>query len=125
MSFFLYPCLNFPDLISMDNDDESSLSPTPNDFLLSTYKDNPLANLNQTTMKDIFKIVFAYQCALCLRIHTNPILTCAACVNARNFCSLKHKRCSKNQREILFRMLNENDREEFQDYPTKTSMHVP
>jgi hypothetical protein len=116
--------MNFPDLLSMDNDDESSLSPTPDDFVISTYKENPLANINPTKMHENSKITFLNKCSLCRKIHENITFTCSTCVNAGEFCSFKHELCSKKQRELLLSMLTKDDYEEFQRYSDEKSTHL-
>jgi hypothetical protein len=116
--------MNFPDLLSMDNDDESSVSPTPDDFSLSTYKENPLADINQTKMNENSKILFLTKCFLCQKIDENSMFTCSTCVNAGEFCSSKHNLCSKKQRDRLLSMLNKDDYQAFQDYSDEKSMHL-
>jgi hypothetical protein len=115
--------MNFPDLLSMDYEDESSLSPAPDDFVISTYKGNPLANINSTKMHDSSKISFLNKCFLCRKIYENTTFTCSNCVNAGKFCSVEHKLCSTKQREVLLRMLTKEDYEEFQDYSDEKSIH--
>jgi hypothetical protein len=116
--------MKFPDLISMDNDDESPCTPTPNHFLLSTYKENFFENMNQTKINENLKII-SYKCCLCRKIHDNPILTCSICVNTGQFDSSKHETCSNKRREMLLSMLNKNDYEEFQQYSNNNkSNHI-
>ncbi len=115
--------MKFPDLISMDNDDDSSCPPTPNDFLLSIYKENLSVNMPQTKLDENLKIL-PYKCCLCRKIHDNPILICSTCVNAGQYCSSKHEICSNKRREILLSMLNKNDYDEFQQYSSDNWMDV-
>ena len=108
--------MKFPDLLSMDNDDESLLTPTPNHFLLSTYKGNFSENMDQTKMNENSKIILTYKCYLCRKIHENPILTCSTCINKGQFSSSKHDRYLNQQRDIIINMLNKHDYDEFQQY---------
>lgn len=109
----------------MENDDDSSLSPTPDDFLLSTYKGNLSENMSKTKQNDNDKLISSYKCYLCQKIHHNPILTCAACVNEGRFSSLKHDIYSNQRREMLLNILNKLNYEEFQEYLMNKSIHIP
>lgn len=116
--------MKFPDLITMDNNDDESLSAlTPNHFSLSVYKENPSVNMNQIKINENLKTTLSYKCCLCQKTRDNPILTCSTCVHKGQFCSSTHEKCSNKQRKIFTNMLNKNDYEEFQQYPTNESMH--
>ncbi|CAF4413683.1 unnamed protein product [Rotaria socialis] len=135
---------------NMDTDDDQS-SPdiysaqpnvmtttvAPNQFLLSTYKENIRANIDNdiddhlaaVSMSILGNIKLStsssYKCCLCRKIVDDATLTCAKCVNTGRFCPLKHDNCSNKRRQALANMLNSSDFEEFQQYSNKYSINSP
>lgn len=109
------------------DDDDSPLSPTPNDFLLSIYKGSVSESMNQTKQNEDSKMISSYKCVLCEKIHHKPNFTCSNCLNNGIFSSSKYSINFNKRREILFKFLNENGYEEFtQKYSTnKSILHIP
>ncbi|CAF0841091.1 unnamed protein product [Rotaria sordida] len=108
----------------------------PNDFLLSTYKENIRSNIDNHNDDNLATVsmnihgntktsISSYKCCLCRKIVDDATLTCAKCVNTGRFCPSKHDTCSNKRRQTLINMLNSNDYEEFQQYSNKYSINTP
>ena len=113
--------------MSNDEDDtgeDTPVTPLPNQFFFSIYRENESDNTNGNEQQDSLKIISAYKCRSCRKYVDESMLTCTICVNAGAFCPSNHRTCSHKRREFLLKLLNKDDYYEFLQYSNSKTYHL-